>query len=72
MSNLKIVCYAGTLGGIHTTLMHPVTTSHKDMPDDIRRKIGITPGLMRVSTGIEDADDLIADFSQALDAMSRL
>ena len=36
------------------------------VPDDIRRKMGITPGMIRISVGIEDADDLIKDFEQAL------
>ncbi len=65
-THLKFVCYAATLGGIHTTLMHPVTSSHADVPDDARRAMGITPGLLRVSVGIEDPDDLIEEFTQAL------
>lgn len=40
--------------------------SHGGVPDEIRRKIGITPGLIRVSVGIENADDLVADFENAL------
>lgn len=68
-SNLKFVSYASTLGGIHTTLMHPVTSSHCDVPDDKRRAMGVTPGLLRVSVGIEDPDDLIKEFTQALDAL---
>jgi len=66
MLKLHFAHYAVTLGGIHTTLMHPVTSSHRHMPDDQRRAMGITPGLIRISVGIEDADDLIADFGQAL------
>ena len=44
MRNLSFVRYAPTLGGIRTTMSHPVTSSHMTVPDDIRRKMGITPG----------------------------
>lgn len=64
---LRLVNYAPTLGGIRTTMQHPVTSSHPHMPDDLRRKMGITPGMFRVSVGIEEAEDLIADFTQALE-----
>ena len=66
MKKLKFASYAPTLGGIRTTMSHPVTSSHMTVPDDIRRKMGITPGMIRISVGIEDADDLIKDFEQAL------
>ena len=70
MKRLKFAHYAPTLGGIRTTLSHPVTSSHASMPDEERRRIGITPGMIRVSVGIEDADDLIADFRQALEVFA--
>ena len=66
MLALKLVPYAPTLGGLRTTISHPVTTSHSNVPDDIRRKMGITPGLIRVSVGLEDMDDIINDFVQAM------
>ena len=71
MRRLQLVHYAGTLGGIHTTMMHPVSTSHKDVPDNDRRAMGITPGLIRISVGIEDIEDLIVDFTQALHAFDK-
>ncbi len=67
MRKLDIAHYAMTLGGFHTTLSHPVTSSHHSVPEAERLKMGITFGLMRVSVGIENPDDLIADFLQALD-----
>lgn len=67
MLKLNFAHYATTLGGLRTTLNHPVTSSHSHMPDDERRKMGITPGMFRLSVGIEDVDDLIADFTQALE-----
>lgn len=70
-THLNFVHYASTLGGIHTTLMHPVTSSHADVPDDKRRAMGVTPGLIRISVGIEDPEDLIAEFTQALDSLEK-
>ena len=66
MKQLKYVHYAPTLGGMRTTMRHPVTSSHNTTPDDVRRAMGITPALMRISVGIEDIDDLIEDFRQAM------
>ncbi|MPM22058.1 L-methionine gamma-lyase [bioreactor metagenome] len=66
MHELKYVRYAMTLGGCRTTIAHPVTSSHYDVPEEERRKMGITFGLIRVSVGLENADDLIADFTNAL------
>ena len=65
MKKLKYVHYAPTLGGMRTTLSHPVTSSHNTTPDPVRRAMGITPALMRISVGIENIDDLVEDFRQA-------
>lgn len=69
MAKLQYVHYATTLGGLRTTLNHPVTSSHSHMPDADRRAIGITPGMFRVSVGTEDIEDLINDFKQAFAAL---
>lgn len=69
MEKLQYVHYATTLGGIRTTLNHPCTSSHSHMPDADRRAMGITPGMFRVSVGIEDIDDLINDFKTAFAAL---
>ena len=66
MDALHFARYAPTLGGVRTTLSHPVTSSHPHVPDAVRRSMGITPGMIRVSVGLEDPDDLIGDFLQAL------
>ncbi len=66
MRKLNLAHYAMTLGGYRTTLSYPVLSSHYDMPEEDRLKIGITNGMMRISTGIENADDLIEDFLEAL------
>ncbi len=67
IGRLHFAKYAPTLGGIRTSLSHPVTSSHPNVPDDIRRAMGITPGLLRISVGTENAEDLIRDFQQALE-----
>ena len=66
LERLTLSKYAMTLGGLRTTLSHPCTSSHHAVPDAERRALGITPGLFRVSVGLETAEDLIADFTQAL------
>ena len=71
MESLHFARYATTLGGIHTTLNHPVTSSHSHMPDADRRKMGITPGMFRLSVGIEEPEDLIKDFYQALEVFGK-
>lgn len=68
MDRLHFARYAPTLGGIRTSLSHPVTSSHPHVPDDIRRSMGITPGMLRISVGTENPEDLIQDFRQALTA----
>jgi cystathionine beta-lyase/cystathionine gamma-synthase len=67
MRKLNLAHYAMTLGGYRTTLSHPVMSSHHGVPEADRLKMGITFGLMRVSVGIENPGDLIADFNQALE-----
>jgi cystathionine gamma-synthase len=67
LRRLRFASYAPTLGGLRTTIQHPVTSSHPHVPDDIRRAMGITPGMFRVSAGLEEPEDLIADFNQALE-----
>ena len=67
MNRLNLAHYAPTLGGVRTTLSHPIHSSHHHVAQDDLDKMGISYGLMRVSVGIEDAEDLIADFIRALD-----
>lgn len=66
VESVSLPVIAPSLGGVETLLTRPATTSHASMPADERRAVGITDGLLRVSVGIEGADDLVADFQQAL------
>lgn len=67
MRKLNLAHYAMTLGGYRTTLSHPVSSSHYDVPDEERKKMGITWGMLRISVGIENIQELIDDFLQALE-----
>jgi methionine-gamma-lyase len=63
---VRMVKLAVSLGGTESLIEHPATMTHADVPVDEQRAIGITPGLVRLSVGIEHPDDLIADLDQAL------
>jgi len=65
--SLKLIMLAESLGGVESLVCHPSTMTHASIPADIRRKVGITDGLIRLSTGIENIDDIIADLSQAIE-----
>ena len=65
LNRLQIFKLAVSLGGTESLICHPATTVHSGLSEEARRKIGITSGLVRVSIGLEHADDLIADLSQA-------
>jgi len=64
---LKIAKLAVSLGGTETLASHPAGMTHLSVPDARKQALGITDNLVRISIGVEDADDLIADFEQALD-----
>jgi methionine-gamma-lyase len=66
---LKIAKLAVSLGGTETLASHPAGMTHLSVPDARKQALGITDNLVRISIGVEDADDLIADFTQALEAI---
>ena len=66
MDRLKMVVRGTSLGDVHTLLLYPVMASHRDLSPKQRERMGIRDNLVRVSVGIEDFDDLAADFDQAL------
>ena len=68
LNRLQVFKLAVSLGGTESLICHPATTVHSGLSEDMRREIGITPALIRVSVGIENADDLIADIAQAFGA----
>jgi cystathionine beta-lyase/cystathionine gamma-synthase len=68
---LEIAERTASLGSVHTMVVHPPTTSHRSLSDEQLARAGITPGLLRVSVGLEDEADLIADFAAGLAAANR-
>ena len=68
LKNLKVITPALSLGGVETIICSPATTSHQKITAAERAELGISDGLLRLSAGIEDADDLIADIDAALAA----
>jgi len=67
LNALKIAVISNNLGDAKTIATPPAATTHQRLPQDQKEMLGITPGLVRLSLGIEDPDDLIADVLQALD-----
>ena len=66
-SVLKLIALAESLGGVESLVCHPATMTHAAIPYEIRQRIGITDTLIRLSIGIEDIDDLLADLKQAIE-----
>jgi len=66
LENVKLCTLAESLGGVETLISHPATMTHASVPLEKRNSLGITDGLVRISVGIEDLEDIIADLDQAL------
>jgi len=66
---LRIAHLAVSLGGTETLASAPAAMTHLSVPDERKAQLGITPNLVRISIGVENADDLIADFANALEAV---
>ena len=66
MNSVKLAKLAESLGSVETMITHPATMTHADVPQEEREARGLTDGLVRLSVGIENADDIIADLEQAL------
>jgi O-succinylhomoserine sulfhydrylase len=64
---LEIAVISNNLGDARSIATHPATTTHQRLPDELKAALGITPGLIRLSVGLEDTDDLIADLRRGLD-----
>lgn len=70
-ASLKLVALAESLGGVESLVCHPASMTHASIPPEVRQKIGITDGLIRLSVGIEAIDDILADIQQAIAASRR-
>src|SRR6266487_5300445 len=67
LESVKLCTLAESLGGVETLISHPATMTHASVDTEKRERLGITDGLVRVSVGLEDTDDIIVDLDQALD-----
>jgi cystathionine gamma-lyase len=67
LGKLELFTLAESLGGVESLVNHPALMTHASVPTEVREQLGITDGLVRISAGVEDADDLIADLRRALD-----
>jgi cystathionine gamma-synthase len=67
LQNLKLICFAESLGGVESFITYPATQTHADIPEEVRNETGVDNRLLRFSVGIEDSGDLIGDLAQALE-----
>lgn len=72
LQSLKLITFAESLGGVESFITYPATQTHMDIPEDIRIANGVCNRLLRFSVGIEHADDLIADLTQAFQRMKEV
>ncbi|MFB3920288.1 MAG: cystathionine gamma-synthase [Terriglobia bacterium] len=66
LKSVRLCSLAESLGGVETLISHPATMTHASVPPEDRQRIGITDGLVRISVGVEDVEDILADLEQAL------
>jgi cystathionine beta-lyase/cystathionine gamma-synthase len=66
LNHVRLMSLAESLGGVETLTSHPATMTHASVPAERRRQIGITDGMVRISAGIEDIEDLKEDLEHAL------
>ena len=71
LRNIRLIAFAESMGGVESLMTYPAVQTHADIPEHVRRAIGVDDRLLRLSVGIEHVDDLIADLEQALDAAMR-
>ena len=69
LDKVEVMSLAESLGGVESLTSHPASMTHASVPADKRAELGITDGLVRISAGIEDLEDLLADTEQALAAI---
>ena len=69
LERVRMIKFAESLGGVETLITYPTTQTHADVPEDVRLKNGITPCTLRLSTGIEDTEDLIGELSEVFGSL---
>ena len=68
LENVRVFSLAESLGGVESLIEHPALMTHLSIPKEVRERVGIVDGLVRLSVGIEDSDDLIADLDSGFRA----
>jgi len=71
LRHVKLIAFAESLGGVESLMTYPAVQTHADIPEEIRRAVGVDDRLLRLSVGIEHGDDLIEDLGQALEQAAR-
>jgi len=66
LERMRVMSFAESLGGVESLISHPASMTHASIPPERRAELGLTGGMVRLSVGIEDAEDLLADLEQAL------
>jgi O-acetylhomoserine (thiol)-lyase len=66
LNGLRLVSHMTNIGDVRSMALHPATTTHSSFTEELRQRLGITQGLVRLSIGIEDVNDIIADLDRAL------
>jgi cystathionine beta-lyase/cystathionine gamma-synthase len=69
LRGIRLCALAESLGGVETIVTHPASMTHAAIPPSLRKEIGVTDGLVRISVGLEDVEDLCADLEAALDPL---
>jgi cystathionine beta-lyase/cystathionine gamma-synthase len=69
LKKVRVCSFGESLGGVETLISHPATMTHAGLGEKARREIGITDGMVRISVGIENVDDILGDLDQALDVI---
>jgi cystathionine gamma-lyase/homocysteine desulfhydrase len=69
LDRLEVMSLAESLGGVETLISHPASMTHASVPEAMRRELGLGEGMVRVSVGLEDLADLVADLERGLEAV---
>jgi cystathionine beta-lyase/cystathionine gamma-synthase len=69
LDRMRVMSFAESLGGVESLISHPASMTHASIPPERRAELGLTDGMVRLSVGIEDVEDLLADLEQALRAV---
>jgi len=71
LGEVRLCSLGESLGGVETLITHPATMTHASIPEEERSRLGVTPGLVRISVGLEDVEDLVADLDRSLAAIAQ-